>query len=186
MVIIKIIILIIILYIINYYISKNENNRDEKKLTYVENDKNKDRIKNYKDISNLLFIPEIKYYNTQAYNEIIEYFDAFLECYEIIKIDPSKASYLYTNMIDDKKYILNSLLSTSIKIPYEFNLSDVIDDFTEILDKYLSEVYDIYNDYININGYDYTTNVIYLNHPDAYNIDDNIVEPGNKLLFNRI
>jgi hypothetical protein len=180
----KLIILIGILYIINYYISNKKNNTDDKKLTYIES--GKDRIKNYKDVANVLFIPEVKYYNPQAYNDCVEYMDAFLENYELIKIDPSKAAYLYDNMLDDKKYIINSILSVSIKIPFEYNLTDVIDNMNEILDKYLLEVYNIYNDYLDKNGYDSTTNIIHLNHPDAFNIDDNIVEPGKKLLFNRL
>lgn len=180
----KLIVLIGILYVINYYISNKKNNTNEKKLTYIES--GKDRIRNYKDVSDALFIPEVKYYNSQAYNDCVEYVDAFLECYELIKIDPSKAAYLYDNMVDDKKYIMNSVISVSIKMPYEYNLKDVIDNINEILDKYLLEVYNIYNDYLNNNGYDITTNIIHLNHPDAYNFDDNIVEPGKKLLFDRV
>ena len=180
----KLIILIGILYVINYYISNKKNNTNEKKLTYIES--GKDRIRNYKDVSDALFIPEVKYYNSQAYNDCVEYVDAFLECYELIKIDPSKAAYLYDNMVDDKKYIMNSVISVSIKMPYEYNLKDVIDNINEILDKYLLEVYNIYNDYLDKNGYDITTNIINLDHPDAYNFDDNIVEPGKKLLFDRV
>lgn len=181
---IKLIILIGILYIINYYISNKKNNTDDKKLTYIESGKN--RIKNYKDVSDALFIPEVKYYNPQAYNDCVEYMDAFLECYELIKIDPSKAAYLYDNMVDDKKYIMNSVISVSIKMPYEYNLTDVINNMNDIMDKYLLEVYNIYKDYLDKNGYDITTNIIHLDHPDAYNFDDNIVEPGKKLLFDRI
>ena len=181
---IKLIILIGILYIINYYISNKKNNTDDKKLTYIES--GKDRIKNYKDVSDALFIPEVKYYNPQAYNDCVEYMDAFLECYELIKIDPSKAAYLYDNMVDDKKYIMNSVISVSIKMPYEYNLTDVVNNMNDIIDKYLLEVYNIYKDYLDKNGYDITTNIIHPNHPDAYNFDDNIVEPGKKLLFDRI
>ena len=182
---VKLIILIFILYIINYIVSKNNKKLLDDKLTYIESNKN--RIQKYEDVSNILFIPEIKYYNPQAYNDCVEYIDAFLETYEIIKIDPSKASYLYDNMIDDKKYILNSLISVSIRIPDEYNLSDVIQDMETILDKYILEVYYIYKDYIDKNGYDYTTKLIYKSHhPEAYNIDDNIAEPGKKLLFNRV
>lgn len=177
--------LIAILYIINYLISKKQIKNNTNKTIYVEN--YKDRIKNYKDVSNILFLPEIKYYNPEAYNECVEYLDAFLETYEIIQIDPSKASYLYDNMIDDKKYILNSLMSVSIKIPDEYNLIEVIQDMENILDNYLREVYEIYKKYIDENGYDYTTKLIYkTSQPDAFNIDDNIIEPGKKLLFNRV
>ena len=90
-------------------------------------------------------------------------------------------------MIDDKKYILNSLMSVSINIPYEYNLTDVIRDMEDILNKYLHNVYEIYKKYIDENGYDYNTKMIYeKQQPDAFNIDDNIIEPGKKLLFNRI
>jgi hypothetical protein len=181
----KLLILIFILYVINFLISKREILKNNKQTNYIEI--HKERIKNYKDISKILFIPEIKYYNPEAYNDCVEYIDAFLENYEIIKIDASKASYLYDNMIDNKKYILNSLMSLSIRIPDEYNLRDVIRDMENILDDYLYEVYKIYKEYIEINGYDYTTKLIYnMSQPDAYNLDDNIVEPGKKLLFNRI
>ena len=181
----KIFILIFILYVINYTISKKENKIKDNETIYIES--NKERIQNYKDIVDILFLPEIKYYNPEAYNDCIEYIDAFLETYEIIKIDPSKASYLYDNMIDDKKYILNSLMSVSLRIPYEYNLTDVINDMENILNKYLSDVYNIYIKHIDENGYNCTTKLIYkIPQPDAFNIDDNIVEPGKKLLFNRI
>lgn len=181
----KLLILIFILYIINYYIQKNINENIEKKTTYIE--EHTDRIKNYKDVLDILFLPEVKYYNPQAYNDCVEYIDAFLETYEIIQIDPSKASYLYDNMVDDKKYILNSLMSVSIKIPDEYNLIEVINDMNNVLDKYLDDVYEIYKKYIDENGYNYMTKLIYkTKQPDAFNIDNNIIEPGKKLLFNRV
>ena len=181
----KIIILICILYVINYIFTKKQKKIEDEKLTYIETGKK--RIEKYKDISDILFLPEVKYFNPEAYNDCVEYIDAFLELYEIIQIDHSKASYLYYNMIDDKKYILNSLMSVSINIPYEYNLTDVIRDMEDILNKYLHNVYEIYKKYIDENGYDYNTKMIYeKQQPDAFNIDDNIIEPGKKLLFNRI
>ena len=182
--ILKIIILIIILYLIIKNNNKQQNISDAIKLKHLENDTS--RIQNNKKILNIIFDQELKYYNPEAYNECVEYIDAFLEKYDFIKIDPRRASFLYNNMLDDKKYIINSLLSITMRIPTEYNLKDVINDMDETLDEYLLEVYNIYQQYLNKSGYDYTTNMIYLNHPDPYNIDENIIEPGKKLLFNRV
>jgi len=181
----NLILLIIFIIIIKYYINKNKINIDDEKIKFL--NANIDyRIHNEKRIFDLVFCPEYKYYNPEAYHEIIDYLNAFLEIYEIIKIDPSRSSDLYQNMLDNKKYIINSLISMSIRLPIEYNIKKYTDEMDEALQYYLIEVNKIHEEYLRENGFDCTTKLIFLNHPDGYNLDDNIIEPGKKLLFNRV
>ena len=57
---------------------------------------------------------------------------------------------------------------------------------TNILDKQLQDVYDIHEKYIKENGMNYKIKLIVPNMLDGYNVDDNLLEPKKKLLFNQI
>lgn len=179
--------LIIFLVLFKYYIDKNKQNIDNRKIDFMRvNDDRLERISSNQKLLDLIYCPEYKYYNPQAYYEIIDYLDSFLELFELIQIDPARSSDLYQSMVDNKKYIINSLISMSIRLPVEYNIKKFTDDFDRELQKYLIEANNIHENYLKNNGFDCRTKLIFLNHPDGYNLDDNFIEPGKKLLFNRV
>ena len=184
MYLIQIILLIIIIIFLKYQYDKRKTYINDKKIKLV--NKKMNRVQNNKPIFDIVFSPEYKYYNPETYIELIDYLESFLEIIELIKIDPSKTGDLYQNLLDNKRYIINLLLSTSIRLPSEFNIIDVTNNMDEILQTHLKDVDKIYEDYLRENGLNHTTKLILLNEPSGYNFDDNIVEPGKKLLFNRV
>ena len=185
--IIQVILMIIFLYLLNYFISRNTQILNNRKTDFMRlNDDRLERISHNQKLLDLIYCPEYKYYNPEAYQEIIDYLDAFLELFELIQIDPSRSSDLYQSMVDNKKYIINSLISMSIRLPVEYDIKKFTDEFDKELQKYLIEANNIHEEYLKNNGFDCRTKLIFLNHPDAYNLDDNFVEPGKKLLFNRV
>jgi hypothetical protein len=185
--IIQVILMIIFLYLLNYFVTRNTQILNNRKTDFMRlNDDRLERISHNQKLLDLIYCPEYKYYNPEAYQEIIDYLDAFLELFELIQIDPSKSSDLYQSMVDNKKYIINSLISMSIRLPVEYDIKKFTDEFDKELQKYLIEANYIHEEYLKNNGFDCRTKLIFLNHPDGYNLDDNFVEPGKKLLFNRV
>lgn len=185
--IIQVILMIIFLYLLNYFVTRNTQILNNRKTDFMRlNDDRLERISHNQKLLDLIYCPEYKYYNPEAYQEIIDYLDAFLELFELIQIDPSRSSDLYQSMVDNKKYIINSLISMSIRLPVEYDIKKFTDEFDKELQKYLIEANNIHEEYLKNNGFDCRTKLIFLNHPDGYNLDDNFVEPGKKLLFNRV
>jgi len=188
MILIKLLALIIIIYIINYVLEKKKEIIYDKKHKLIKINK-KNKIINYKDIFDILFnIEGYYYYNQQAYLDLLKHTETFLEIYEIIKIDNSYATNLNDNLVDLKKEIINTLISFEISLPSEYNLTDIINDYSKTLDKYLYEVYLLHEDYIKKNGMNYTLNLINNvthKHPVPYNNDDNIIDPKRHTYFER-
>jgi len=186
MIIIKIITLIILLFIIKYIIDKRQEILNNKKEKLVSRNKVK-RILKHKNLLDIIYsIEGYYYYNQEAYIELLKHIENFLEIIDLCYIDPHYSTNLYYNLLDLKKLILNCLLSFELKLPIEYNVNDVILDLTEILDEYLKDIYILHEKYIKENGMDYTIKLIFQNYPDGYNIDDNLLEKGKKLYFNRI
>jgi len=159
----------------------------KKKKQNISKNNNGKRILENKEILDIIFnIENYYYYNQQAFIELIKYLENFLEIIELINIDPQYSSSLYDNLKDLKKLIINTIISFEIRLPNEFNINDVIDDMTNILDKQLQDVYDIHEKYIKENGMNYKIKLIVPNMLDGYNVDDNLLEPKKKLLFNQI
>jgi hypothetical protein len=182
----KILLLILIIILINYIINKRNENMYKKKLNIIKN-KNIEYIKNDENLVNILFsIQEYYNHNEQAYNEFIDNLNLFLQFYNFVEIDNSLAAHLYRNLLDQKKIILNSLISLSIKLPIEYNLQDSISDIEQILNEYLKKTHDIYEEYLKKNGLDYTTKLIILNDIEPYNENINILEPDKYLYFSRV
>ncbi len=184
MIILKLLLLFIILYAINYFMKK----KTSKKIRYIETDNHK-RIQKYQDFSDILFnIEGFYYYNPQAYIDLLKYTDLFLEIYELIKIDNHYSTTLYDNLHDLKYEIVNTLISFEITLPKEYNLDDIITDYSSIMDKYMYSVYEIHENYIKKNGMDYTIKLIDNSshiHPEGYNTSKNILDPKNKNYFSR-
>ncbi len=186
MILIKIITVIIIFAIIKYILDKKKYALNKKKVKLVKLN-NANKILDYKDILDIIYSIEGYYYhNQQGFIELINYLETFLEIIELIKIDPHYSTNLYANLRDLKKNILNTLISIEIKLPIEYNINDVVNDMNDILDKYINEIYLIHENYIKEKGMDYTVKIIKRNDLDGYNVDDNILEPNKKLLFNRV
>jgi hypothetical protein len=186
MLIIKIITLLIIIFIINYVINaKKEIIRDKKQNIIKIN--NAKRILEHKDILDIIYnIEGYYYYNQQAFIELINHLEKFFEIYDIIKIDNKLSMTLYDNLVDLKYLILNTIISFEIKLPYQINLNDVVNDMQNVLNKYLYEIYELHEKYIKNNGMDHNVKLILPKHPEGYNMDYNLLEPNKKLLFNRL
>ena len=181
----KILILIIIIYIINYFLEKKKEITNIKKQKLIKINGGKRVIQN-DDFFDILFKIEGYYdFNQQAYLDLLKYTELFLEIVDIIRIDPHYSTNLYSNLRDIKLEILNTLISFQIELPNEFNINDVINDYCKVLDKYLNEVYEIHEDFIKQNGFDYTMKLIHLNSPQGYNQDKNVVDPDRNTYFNR-
>lgn len=182
----KLILLFAIIFAIYYINDKYNNYINKRKLNIIKTAKIK-RIADDKRIIDIIYSIQTYYhYNQQAFEELIKNLELFLELYELIRIDHDKSNDLYFNMIDRKKNIMNVLLTYRIRLPYEYNISDVMNDMNDILDDYLHRVYDIHEQYIRDNKINYTTKLYSLNEYDAYNIDRNPIMPNEKLLFNRL
>ena len=183
---IKIITLIVIIFIINYVLNKKKDILIKKKQRIVKIN-NGDRILNEKDILDIVYnIEGYYYYNQQAYIEMINYLEKFLEIIELCNIDPHYSTNLNANLLDLKKLILNTLLSFELKLPKEYNVHDVIKDMTEVLDGYLNDIYILHENYIKENNIDSSIKLIIPNALEGYNTDYNLFEPSKKLYFNRI
>ena len=103
--IIQVILMIIFLYLLNYFVTRNTQILNNRKTDFMRlNDDRLERISQNQKLFDLIYCPEYKYYNPEAYQEIIDYLDAFLELFELIQIDPSRSSDLYQSMVDNKKY----------------------------------------------------------------------------------
>jgi hypothetical protein len=177
-------ILLLIIYLIFFYTNKKKEIIENKKNNTIRI--NGGRIKDNKEFLDILFdIEGLYHYNQQAYLDILKYTELFLEIIDIINIDNKYSTYLYKNLVDIKREILDTLISIEISLPNEYNINDVIQDFCKILDKYLYNIYEIHETYIKENGINYTMNLINLNEPYAYNFDKSIVDYKRNTYFNR-
>jgi hypothetical protein len=108
----------------------------------------------------LLKIQIYYFYNEEAYEEMVEELENFLILFRSVNIDNSYGGVFYDLMIDKKRLILNNLRSIGIKMPDEYKLNSALNDLENILNQYLDKVYFSYQNYLQKNGYDYTTKMI--------------------------
>ena len=166
---IGLVIIIILIYI--SYQNKLENKRKNEPVSYkdilVPNIVNKrndffEIQKPENDIVTkfLLKIQLFYYYNEEAYEEMVEELENFLVLFRSVNIDNSYGGVFYDLMVDKKRSILNNLRSIGIKIPEQYNLNTALNDLENILNDYLDKTYNLYKNYIQKNGYDYTTKII--------------------------
>lgn len=112
---------------------------------------------NNKSFENFLFLnQEFYYYNPQVWINIVSNIDKFLEIYEDINIDPSRAGISYNGMKDLRDSCINDLVSIKINCPdnkdvlKKINLS--ISDLEQLMNKYLFDVYNKNLKHIKQNG----------------------------------
>lgn len=97
-------------------------------------------------ILNFLFLnQEFYYYNPQNWINMIKFIDKFLEIYNDITIDISKAGILYNSMKDLRDNAINELIGIKINAPDNkkvlIKINDSINELEKILNKYLYDVY---------------------------------------------
>ena len=184
--IIRLILLILIIFAVYYYSQRHNEYIKKRKMNLIKLNKIK-RINSDDRIVNIIYsIQGYYHYNQEAFEELIKNIEIFLELFELINIDIRYISLLYSNMVDRKKNIINTLVSFRIRLPIEYNVDEVIIDMNSILDDYLNKVYIIHTNYIKENGININTKLIIPNDYDGYNIDTNPIMSKEKLLFNRL
>ena len=149
--------------IINQF--EEENNLDDIELEPYQNEIVKNTFPkskyindyNNKSFENFLFLnQEFYYYNPQVWINIISNIDKFLEIYEDIIIDSSRAGISYNQMKDLRDLCVKDLISIKINCPdnkdvlKKINLS--INELEQLMNKYLFDVYVKNVKYIKQNG----------------------------------
>ena len=149
--------------IINQF--EEENNLDDIELEPYQNEIVKNTFPkskyindyNNKSFENFLFLnQEFYYYNPQVWINIISNIDKFLEIYEDVIIDSSRAGISYNQMKDLRDLCVKDLISIKINCPdnkdvlKKINLS--INDLEQLMNKYLFDVYDKNVKFIKQNG----------------------------------
>ena len=149
--------------IINQF--EEENNLDDIELEPYQNEIVKNTFPkskyindyNNKSFENFLFLnQEFYYYNPQVWINIVSNIDKFLEIYEDVIIDSSRAGNSYNQMKDLRDLCVKDLISIKINCPdnkdvlKKINLS--INDLEQLMNKYLFDVYDKNVKFIKQNG----------------------------------
>ena len=130
-------------------------------------------ISKYDDFTDFIFsIQDLYIYNPQAYENMINALDTFIEIYDDVLLDNSLAGEYYSIAETRKELALNNLQSIIIMAPANKKVTSKINEslkiFEELFNKYLTIIYDQNNKYIKDKGYFNNTKVIELNI-DAYN-----------------
>jgi hypothetical protein len=163
--------IIIIIFIYSYQVYNNNNKIQSKPVSYkdvlipnINNGQNEfmeiQKTENNIVTKFLLKIQLFYFYNEEAYEEMVEELENFLVIFRSVNIDNSYGGVFYDLMIDKKSLILNNLRSIGIKLPKEYNIDSALNDLENILNEYLNKVYYLYKNYLQKNGYDYTTKII--------------------------
>jgi hypothetical protein len=152
-------------------IIKNNDILDNKKRLLIPKINN--AIK-YDDVTHLLFnIQDLYIYNPQAYIEFTDNIDVFFDQYETAIKDNSNAGILYNYMIEIKKNSINNLHSIIHNLPSNKNiinkLNDAINNTETILNIYLDDIQNIYEQYIYYNGITNKTTLL----------NNNSIQPSN-------
>jgi len=126
------------------------------------------RIQNYQDLTDFIFsVQDFYIYNPQAFIELIESLDTFLDVYESVMIDETLAGDLYSIAEEYKLKTLNSLHSFIITLPSSKKLTNKFDNsikiYEELLNNYLYQIYEKNKKYIEKDGYFNNTKIIDLN-----------------------
>jgi hypothetical protein len=168
---------VIICVFIYLYDKKNISTKERIHQTKVENIKPKpNRIQNYDDLTDFIFsIQDFYIYNPQAFIEIVNSLDTFLNIYENVIIDENLAGDFFSIADEYKTKSLNALQSIIITLPSskeltkKFNQS--LKNYEELINNYLYQIYEINQNLIKKNGY--------FNNTKLFDIN---IEPYNKNL----
>jgi hypothetical protein len=175
---INIIFAIMISIFIIIYLNHNNQKRlkDDEEIVdiqYREIRPKSEKVKDYPEILKILYFMQDLYpYNPQAFEEIIDNIDVFLETYEESKelIELSGKNYKLAEKY--KRNILNNIHSLIITIPANNLMSNKIDKHTNkmnnILSQMLQEIKYLNAEYTHDNGYN-TSTVIINNGPKEAN-----------------
>lgn len=160
------IVIIIILY--KYEIDTFQNNEKlhETKTSYIY--PSSEKISRYRDLTDLVFsIQDFYEYNPQSFENMLNSLETFLTIYENILDDTSLSGELYKNADNHKLLTLNYLHSIIIAIPSDKILIEKLNtsmkNMENILNDYLTKIYDIHKQYIDEHGYYNNTKLIELN-----------------------
>lgn len=159
----------IIIYI--YYQNEVSDQTDKEALHQLKADNiypSPKLISKYVDLTDFIFsIQDFYEYNPQAYENMIHALDTFLEIYEEVQIDSSLAGRHYDNADSQKSLILNNLHSIIISIPSSKLLIKKLDNslqtLEELINNYLTVIYEANQNYIKTHGYFNNTKIINLN-----------------------
>lgn len=125
-------------------------------------------IQNYRELTDFVFsIQEFHSYNPQAFEQLVQNLDTFIEIYEYVLLDNSLAGDYYSIADMHKLSALNHLHSIIIVIPSDKKIIHKLNSSMEILEKllngYLTEIYEKNKKYIGENGYFNNSKIIELN-----------------------
>lgn len=131
----------------------------------------------FDDIINLLYsVQEMYIYNPQAYEEVVDNINEFLEIYKQSKMFPELAGSNYP--LADKAHCnaINAIHSIIYNLPpnkfFINKLERAVENLDTILSTYLSEIYEINN--IQNKSYGYNANSVVINKgPRAINFYEN-------------
>lgn len=126
------------------------------------------------DIIDFLFsIQDFYQYNPQAYEEMIDNIDAFMESRDIIYLDTKFCEQYYQIAVDKKANAVNALQSLIFTIPVNVQITDKLDRAHErletLLTKHINELYDECQKDLIVNGLNVQKTIIPTG-PKAYNI----------------
>lgn len=163
--------IIIIIFFYSYYMYNTRQKNQSKPVSYKDvlipniNDNKNEFMEIQKPENNIItkFLLKIQlyyFYNEEAYEEMVEELENFLIIFRSKNIDNSYGGVFYDLLIDKKRLILNNLRSIGIKLPKEYNIELSLNDLENILNDYLNKLYYSYQNYLQRNGYDYTTKII--------------------------
>ena len=123
------------------------------------------QTKEHKEIINFLFsIQDLYVINPQVYENMVEHVDYFFDLYKETLNNDSLAGMNYQLMVDQKRFILNSLMQIDFGMKqnteYDLKLEKSVKVMENILDNYLSLVHTIYNEHVYKHGLDSKTVII--------------------------
>lgn len=141
--------------------TNNNNNRDDNELVIF-----------------LFTIQDYYIYNSQSYSEMINHINNFLITYDDT-IDYNKmVNYNYQILLDQKKLAMNDLISILYALPvnvkYDNKLKNATKKLSDILDKYLKKIHNLYKQRM-CSNLSNETFIMYDKEPYPNNVyDDNL------------
>ena len=146
-------------------------------------------ILNKNELVNFLFsTQDLRYYNHDAYSEMVDALNNFTEAYKIIQEDKSKAGKYFDHMDTYKKQSLNALQSLILSVDNKDiikKINTATDVLEDILLVYLNNVYHMNAENIHDYGYNNQTTIINSgpNPINSHSLDSNASNIINKYSY---